>query len=182
VKHLHVLLPTSALLLLVACQPPELSPDERLALRQAQTREYEAPFGTVFQATVTYLQDNNYQIRQATKDSGVITAYKSKDVSGAEKFWGAFFAGGAAKKGDAYDVTFTFDKVDDANTKTRLNITHGTFNLAGANTDVQAITEPTLYKEVLDALTVEVQRRNMADQMRQQRRPESQGTGEVKKS
>lgn len=158
-----------ALLLLTACGTPELTPDQRMALRQAQTRNYEVPMDTVFRAAVTYLQDNAYQIRQASKDSGLISAFKSKDVSGAEKFWGAFFAGVHAKKGDAYEVTLTFEAIDEANTAARLNITHGTFNLAGANTDVRAVTDPALYKQVLDALSLEVQRRHLTNQMRQEK-------------
>ena len=154
------------LLLLAACTPPEMSPDQRMALRQAQTREYEVPFSTVYQATITYLQDNTYQIRQAAKESGVITAYKVKDVSSGEKFWGAFWVGNAAKKGDAYDVTFTVAQIDEIHTKTRLNITHGTYNLTGRNTDIQPVTDAALYKGVLDALSLEVQRKYLTEQMR----------------
>lgn len=164
-RRTHLVLPTLCLLVL-GCSAPELSPDQRMALRQAQTRTYEVPMDTVFRSTVAYLQDNAYQIRQASKDSGLISAFKSKDVSGAEKFWGAFFAGRAAKKGDAYEVTFTLEATDEINTTTRVNITHGAFNLAGANTDVQAVTDPALYKQVLDALSLEVQRRHLTNQMR----------------
>jgi hypothetical protein len=143
-----------------------MTPDKQMALRQAQTRQVEIPYPTVFQATITYLQDNAYQIRQAAKDAAVISAFKSKDVSGSEKFWGAFWIGNAAKKSDSYDVTFTFDAVDELNTQVRVNITHGTFNLGGQNTDVQPVTDPALYKSVLDALNVEAQRRHLANQMR----------------
>ena len=155
------------LLLCAGCSAPQLTPDQVMALRQAQTRSYEVPMDTVFKATMSYLQDNTYQIRQANKDSGLINAYKSKDVSGGEKFWGAFFAGGAAKKGDTYDVTFTFEAIDDSNTKLRCNITHGQSNLAGAQTDVQPVTDPALYKGMLDALTIEVNRKHMTTTMRQ---------------
>jgi hypothetical protein len=165
----RILLTAPAVLLLVACAAPELTPDQKMALRQAQTRSFEVPYNTVFAATMTYLQDNEYQIRQAAKDAGLISAHKAKDLSGAEKFWGAFFAGYQAKKGDSYEVSFTFDQIDDANTKVRVNITHGTFNMAGANTDVQAVTDPTLYKTVMDALSLEVQRKNLTTQMRQEK-------------
>lgn len=154
------------LFLLVGCQAPELTPEQSMALRQAQTRAYAVPYPTVFQATITYLQDNAYQIRQVAKDAAVISAYKSKDVSGGEKFWGAFLIGSAAKKGDAYDVTFTFDVIDELNTQVRVNITHGVFNLAGQSTDVQPVADTLLYKGVLDSLGLEAQRKHMANQMR----------------
>jgi len=164
----HTSLSLSLLLLVagIACAPATLSPEQRMALRQSQTRNFEVPYPSVFQAAITYLQDNEYQIRQAQKDAGLISAFKSKDVSGAEKFWGAFFVGAAAKKGDAYDVTLTMEAMDERNTRVRLNITHGQFNLAGANTDVQPVTDPMLYKSVLDALSLEVQRRNLTDGLR----------------
>ncbi|HWQ10405.1 MAG TPA: hypothetical protein VN436_14895 [Holophaga sp.] len=165
------LLPLATLVLLVGCQPPELTADQSMALRQAQTRQYPVPYPTAFQAAITYLQDNAYQIRQAAKDAAVISAYKSKDVSGGEKFWGAFWIGRAAKKGDAYDVTFTFDAIDELNTQVRVNITHGVFNLAGQSTDVQPVTDTMLYKGVLDALGLEAQRKHMANQMRAKQPP-----------
>lgn len=150
-----------------ACEGPKLTPDQTMALRQAQTRNFEVPLDTVFRATTAYLQDNFYQIRQVSKSSGIINAYKAQDLSGSEKFWGACFAGAAAKKGDTYDVTFTFEAFDESNTQVRCNITHGVSNMAGMQGDVKAVTDPMLYKSMLDALNVEVQRRHMATTMRQ---------------
>ena len=74
------LLFSPAVLLLLACAPPQLTPDQQMALRQAQTRSFEVPYGTVFAATMTYLQDNAYQIRQAVKDAGLISAHKASQT------------------------------------------------------------------------------------------------------
>lgn len=161
-----LLLLVPALLLVTGCQAPQPTPDQQLALRQAQTRQLEIPYPTVFQSTITYLQDNAYQIRQASKDSNVISAYKSQDVSSGAKFWGAFWLGSAGKKGDTYEATFTYEPLDEQNTQVRLNITHGVFNLGGHNTDVQPVRDPMLYKNVLDALALEAQRKHLANQMR----------------
>ena len=158
-------LAAALLALTPACEPPQATPDQTMALRQAQTRSFEVPMEIVFKAVTTYLQDNQYQIRQASKDSGIISAYKSQDLSGSAKFWGVFWAGEKAKKGDHYDVTFTFDAVDAANTTVRCNITHGESNHAGQN-DSNAVTDPALYKSIMDGLSVEVQRRYMTTTMR----------------
>jgi hypothetical protein len=152
----------------LACQPPQPPhPDQVMALRQAQTRSFEVPLDTTFKAATTYLQDNFYQIRQASKENGLISAYKAQDLSGGAKFWGGFLGGAAAKKGDTYDVTFTFEAMDDCNTRVRCNITHGVSNQGGGMSDVQAVTDPALYKSVLDSLSVEVQRKHLTNTMRQ---------------
>lgn len=155
------------LLLGVACAAPQLTPDQVMALRQAQSRAFEVPVDTVFKSTMTYLQDNHYQIKQASRDSGMINATKATDLGGGAKFLGNLLIGAAAKKGDSYDVTFTFEAIDAGNTKVRCNITHGVNNQAGVMSDVQAVTDPAAYKGILDALATEVQRKHMTDAMRQ---------------
>ena len=155
------------LVLGLGCNEPKLTPDQLQALRQAQTRNYEAGLDTVFKATMSYLQDNHYQIKNANKENGIINAVRSQDLSTGSKVWGAFWWGAGAKKGDHYDITFTFDAIDAGNTRLRCNITHGESNLAGNSRDEQAVTDPALYKGLLDGLTVEVQRRKMTEDMRQ---------------
>jgi hypothetical protein len=155
----------------IACQVPQLAPEQVLALRQAQTRSYEMPLDTVFKASMSYLQDNFYQIRQASKENGIISAFKAQDVSGGQKILGSLLAGSAAKKGDAYEVTFTFDAVDAGTTQIRCNITHSENNLGGTQNDVRAMTDLSLYKKLLDGLSVEVHRRNMATDLRQNQPP-----------
>jgi hypothetical protein len=149
------------LLLVVGCSAPQLTPDQVMALRQAQTRSFEVPVDTVFKATMTYLQDNHYQIKQASKDTGLINAIKSVDVSGGQKFFGALFAGNDAKRGDNYEVTFTLEAMDAVNSKVRCNITHGVSNLAGGTADINPVTDLAAYKGLLDGLNTEVQRKHM---------------------
>lgn len=145
-----------------ACNGPALTPEQTLALRQAQTRTFEVPMDTAFKATMTYLQDNHYQIKQASKDSGMIYASKAQMVSTGSAFLGALLVGPTAKGGDHYDVTFTFDGTSPASTRVRCNITHGESTLGGTSAGVRAVTDPAMYKSVLEGLTLEVQRMNMA--------------------
>ena len=69
-----------------ACDTPQGSPERGMALRQAQTRSFEVPIETVFKAAMTYLQDNTYQIRQASQRDGMINAYKAQDLSMGSRF------------------------------------------------------------------------------------------------
>ena len=149
-----------------------MTPEQTLGLRQAQTRTFDAPLDLVFRVTTAYLQDNFYQIRQASKESGIINATKAQDLSGGAKFMGAMFAGGSAKKGDTFDVTISFEAVDTRTTQIRCNITHGQNNLMGGQMDVQPVTDLDKYKNLLDGLSVEVHRRALAADLRQA--PEAQ--------
>jgi len=151
-----------------ACDTPQLSPERVMALRQAQTRSFEVPIETVFKAAMTYLQDNTYQIRQASQRDGMINAYKAQDLSKGSQFWGAMLSGESAKKGDQFDLTLTFDAIDAANTQVRCNITHGTNNMGGRQDSAAAVDDPAQYKTVMDGLTKEVLRRHMTTTMRQE--------------
>lgn len=57
---------------------PELSPEQNLALKQAQTRQYEVSYLIAWQSTIGFLQDNYYDIGQANKESLILTASKKK--------------------------------------------------------------------------------------------------------
>jgi hypothetical protein len=164
--HLRCLLPLALALAALGCTGPDASPQQVLALRQAQTKAFEVPMDTAFKAAMAYLQDNGYQIRQASKDSGLISATKAQDGSARERFWGALLAGDAAKRGDVHEVTFTFEAVDEQNTKVRCNLTHGATTVGGTQGHVAPVKDPSLYKTIMDAYSVEVQRRHLTTTLR----------------
>lgn len=165
----------ASLLLLAGCGTPTLTPEQSMALRQAQTRQFEVPYNTVWAATIGYLQDNYYDIGQANKDGMILTASKvkaKKDPSG-ELMWAHI------KKGDFIALTLSFDAIDDQNTKVRVNVNTTrdegaigipmgfgmTYTKAGKK--VTPITDPVVYQGFLDNLNREVQRRWMAQKMRE---------------
>ena len=175
---MHPVFTSSALAVLLlglgtACDAPKLSPERVMALRQAQTRAFEVPVATVFKAAMAYLQDNTYQIRQASQENGMINAYKAQDLSTGSQILGALWSGNNAKRGDQYDLTLTFDAVDAGNTTVRCNITHGTSNVGGSQDSTRAVDDPAAYKTVMDGLTLEVQRRHMTTTMRQESAPKA---------
>ncbi|BDU71922.1 hypothetical protein [Mesoterricola silvestris] len=150
----------------LGCAAPVLTPDQVMALRQAQTRSFPVSLDITFNATKTYLQDNFYQIRQASRENGMISAFKAQDVSAGKQFWGTVLVGNTAKKGDQFEITLTFEALDQATTQVRCNITHGESNMLGSQAGVAAVTDPAQYKSLLDGLSVEVERQNMIKAMR----------------
>lgn len=165
----------ASLLFLTGCGGPTLTPEQSMALRQAQTRQFEVPYNTVWTATIGYLQDNYYDIGQANKDGMILTASKVKaknDPSG-ELMWADI------KKGDFIALTISFDAIDELNTKVRVNVNttrdKGAVGVpigfgmtyAKANKKVTPITDTVVYQGFLDNLNREVQRRWMAQKMRE---------------
>lgn len=160
----------------ISCSGPNLSPEKTLALKQAQTRQFEVPYTTVWSSTLGYLQDNYYDIGQANKDGLILTASKIKSPKDPanELLWSNI------KKGDFITLTISFDQIDETNTKVRLNVNTTRdkgavgvpmgFGMTYTKSKVKAdpITDPAVYKGFLDNLSREVQRRWMAQRMREE--------------
>ncbi len=72
------ILGSAAAVVMTSCSAPEITPEQSLALKQAQTRQYEVSYSIAWQATIGFLQDNYYDIGQANKDSLILTASKKK--------------------------------------------------------------------------------------------------------
>jgi hypothetical protein len=172
-KLLFSALALPALACLISCGPPELSPEQTMALRQAESREVQVPYAVVWAATINFLQDNYYDLGQANKDSLILTAnkVKAKNDPSNELYWSG------VEKNDYIVVNLTFDPIDESDTKVRVNITttrdKGSVGFAAYGMvssknkkKVMPITDPAVYKAFLDNLNREIQRRWMAQQMR----------------
>ena len=176
-------------LLLAGCSSPVLTPEQSFALQQAQTKQFEVPYSVVWASTLNFLQDNYYDIGVANKESLIMGANKTKSKKDPanEVYWAG------VKKNDYIVVNCSFDPIDDSNTKIRINITttrdKGSIGFVGAyglsssksRKDVTPITDPTVYKAFMDNLNRTVQRRWMAQKMRDDTKPKS-GTAPVKEN
>jgi len=130
---------------------------------------------------MNFLQDNYYNISVASKESLILAANKSKsnkDPSN-ELYWSG------VQKNDYIVVNCTFDPIDESNTKIRINITttrdKGNVGFAAygvvstkSKKDVTPITDPAVYKAFLDNLNRSVQRRWMAQKMREESKSKSE--------
>lgn len=167
-----------SVLFLGGCGSPTLTPEQSLALKQAQTKQFEVPYNTVWAATVGYLQDNYYDIGQANKDGMILTAskIKSKNDPSGELLWADI------KKGDYISLTISFDTIDDQNTKVRVNanttrdggmvgipVYGGGTVFSKTPKKMTPITDLAVYGAFLANLDREVRRRWMAQQMRNEK-------------
>lgn len=162
----------AALLVLIGmgCSGPTLTPEQSQVLKQAQSREYEIPFDTVWTSTLGYLQDNYYIVGQANKDGAIITAskLKSKKDPANEIFWANL------KNGEYISLTIFYDRVNADNTKIRVNINttkdKGSagvpvgFGTMYTNVDkkLKPVLDPAVCRGFLDNLSGEIQRRWMS--------------------
>lgn len=159
---------------ILGCSPAELAHQQSFALAQAQTKHFEVPYNVVWAATMNFLQDNFYNIGVADKDSLILGAnkVKSKKDPSQELYWAD------VRKGDYIVVNCTFDPIDRTNTRIRVNITttrdkgsvgYMAFGVVETKSkkDVTPITDPTVYKAFLDNLNRSIQRRWLAQQMRE---------------
>ncbi len=179
----HKIILSFLLLTLVSCIPPDISPEERLALKQAQTRQYEVSYAIAWQATIGFLQDNYYDLSQANKESLVITA--SKKVSGRDNMEELPIA--ILKKNSIFDfrknsivtLTIFFDQIDETNITIRVNANAswedgatavyqlGSITLADTpKLTTENVIELAAYKAFHDNLGREIQRRWVAEKMR----------------
>ena len=161
------------LFLFIACAPPELSPEQSLALKQAQTRQYEVSYLIAWQSTIGFLQDNYYDIGQANKESLILTASKKKSSQDNMKELPIT----DLKKNSIVTLTIFFDQIDESNIKIRANANWsrddgtglyqmGAISIPISGKKSQSITELATYKVFHDNLSREIQRRWVAEKMR----------------
>jgi uncharacterized lipoprotein YmbA len=85
----------SLLLSLAACVPAVQPQKTQLEIREFQTRSYETRDAKmVMKAVLNVLQDDNFIVKNANTELGLLSATKELDVSsGGEKFFAVLFAG-----------------------------------------------------------------------------------------
>jgi hypothetical protein len=127
--------------------------------RQVESKLVQGNYNNVFPAIMTVLQDSDFNIDQASKDSGFIAATRMHDLSSSQKFWGQFWQGVQAKKGDEWKLTCVIEPKTLTECSLRLTITALAYNLAGQNTDAEPVDDPTVIQNFLDQIQTEVERR-----------------------
>ena len=172
-KNIFLVVSTVISLLLAACSTTALTPEQSFALQQAQTKQFEVPYNVLWASTLTFLQDNYYDLGAASKESLILSAHKvkSKKDPSNELYWSD------VKKNDYIVLSCSFDPIDDLNTSIRINITttrdkgnisfsYGGVTSSKSKKDVNPITDLATYKAFMDNLNRTVQRRWMAQKMR----------------
>ena len=144
------------LLGLTACQPqPKMSPMQK---RQITTRVIDGSYANVFGAVMTTLQDHEYIVKQASKDTGLISAEVSRDSG----FWTKFATsnnGNVSNAGTKVEVSTTLSQISNEATEVRMMIQEKVYNSSGGTTRSKQILDQKVYQNLFNDIKVEVKRR-----------------------
>lgn len=137
---------------------PKLS---QMQIREITTKELEGDYKTVFKATMTILQDQNYIIDNADIDTGLISCEKAveKETTTGDVLMILFVDArhGASSK---VNVSATFTEISKKVTRVRLNIqeTVITKSSFGNNENSVFITDKGIYDSLFNQIMVETER------------------------
>lgn len=133
--------------------------------RQMTTKTFDGSYDNIFAATQTVIQDRQYVIKTATKDSGLITAEKTKDDSDT----GMTFMGMAMheNRGDSVnnvqtevqEVSASVSQVSKKSSEVRLSLQDKGMNKQGGVVSSKQLYKPEVFQDIFNAIRVEIQRR-----------------------
>lgn len=135
----------------IACASSGVTPPQtQLQIREFQTRSYETTDTLmVMKALLNVLQDDQFIVKNADKDLGLLTATKEVDVeSGTEAFFSSLFAGSDArwKKNCIIECSGNVSEFGEK-TRVRINFQMKTLNNKGELMDVKQIDDPVYYQD-----------------------------------
>lgn len=137
---------------------PQLS---QMQVREITTKELEGNYKTVFKATMSILQDQNYIIENADLDTGLISCEKvvEKETSAGDVLMILFVDArhGASSK---VNVSATLTELTKDVTKVRLNIQETVIKKSSFGNDEKAIfvTDKGIYDSLFNQIMVETER------------------------
>lgn len=142
---------------LIGCKTTEpLSPMQK---RQITTRVIDGGFDNIFAASITVLQDNEYIIKDAKKDTGLITAEVNRDSDLFSKLLTTSKYGITSNQGTKVELSALVDKISSSNSEIRITIQEITYSNNGGTTSSSQIYDPKVYEKIFDSIKVEVKRR-----------------------
>ncbi len=154
-KHLALIFTLFFITLISGCvgagSPPKMT---QLQIRQMQTREYEAPKEVVIEASLGFLQDEGYIIKNANEKLGIVYGTKEVDV---ESGWNKFFGGLSKGLDGDNDVAWDKNSVHEISvnvrgfgkkSKVRVISQVKIYDTRGAVSKVAQITDEEFYKNI----------------------------------
>ncbi len=158
-------------IVLVGCAVgPKLSP---MQMREITTQLINGAYEDTYRSALTVLQDQGYIIKNTDMESGLIMAQVDRATSGGSQFTQALFLGYVADKGTDVEVSCVVNKISNTNTEIRINIQETNYGqsswLSGTSKQkVKQIYEPELYRNLFNAVELEVKRRQAISGMSNQ--------------
>lgn len=159
-KKLLFSLLLSILFLMGGCTntQPKLS---QMQIREITTKELKGDYKTVFKATMTILQDQNYIIENADIDTGLISCEKvvEKETTTGDILMILFVDArhGASSK---VNISATFTEISKQATRVRLNIQETVITKSSFGNDENSIfiTDKGIYDSLFNQIMVETER------------------------
>ncbi len=152
----------SVILLIVLAGCSTVPPMTKQQKRAIQMKNFETSYDNVFKAFKTVLQDDGYIIKNQDFEGGMLLAQKERDINEGKSGFGKFMSVMARSKNDptgkGFDLSVSFDKINDKTTETRLILQEMTKWSSGGSKGREVVDAP-LYKAIYDDVAIEVKRR-----------------------
>jgi len=152
----------SIILLTVLAGCSTVPPMTKQQKRAIQIKTFETSYDNVFKAFKSVLQDDGYIIKNQDFAGGMLLAQKERDINEGKSGFGKFMSVMARSKSDptgkGYDLSVSFDKLNDKSTETRLILQELTKWSNGGSKGREIVDGP-LYKAIYDDVAIEVKRR-----------------------
>lgn len=137
---------------------PKLS---QMQIREITTKELEGDYKTVFKATMTILQDQNYIIKNADIETGLISCEKAveKETTTGDVLM-ILFVDARYGVNSKVNVSATLTNLNKNVTRVRLNIQETVIEKSSFGNDEKSIfvTDKVIYDSLFNQITVETER------------------------
>lgn len=133
----------------------------QMQIREITTKELEGDYKTVFKATMTILQDQNYIIKNADIETGLISCEKAveKETTTGDVLM-ILFVDARYGVNSKVNVSATFTNLNKNVTRVRLNIQETVIEKSSFGNDEKSIfvTDKVIYDSLFNQITVETER------------------------
>ena len=136
---------------MVGCGGKKISPQEK---RKVTTKTFNASCAKTFGSVMNVFQDEEYVIKSADKDSGLIVANSNKQIGEASRVFQKIMIGNAMKDGTRTNITATLRDSEKETCKTRISIqkveygTRGGMFNSSKFEDVKSVNNPRVYNDL----------------------------------
>lgn len=159
-KKILLIFTTLFLFTFLGCTPAQ-PPISQEQLREITTKEIEGNYKTVFKATMAVLEDQNFLIKNAGFDTGLISCEKSaKKNATAGDIFTSIFIDSNYKTSANVIVSANITEINENKTRVRLSIqeTTVTSRTSGKDEDAIFVTDRAIYDSLFNHLKIEVEK------------------------
>ncbi len=135
----------------------QMSPMQK---RQVTSRVFDGKYEDIFRAVMTVLQDNEYIIKDASMDTGLITAEVTRESSSQSQFFQSFFNKGVVmNKASKVELSAVVSKLNAQSSEVRMTIQEKVFDNYGRNVQTVQLYDEQVYTTFYNDIRTEIKRR-----------------------